>query len=108
MRKIRSLIYLSEKCLICGNPLEYSNGERRWCKHMHFVQIVDQTKKNRERRHILTQMKVLHGNIENAVFAAELRCSDEFRCEGGDGCDFRKKGECIVPKIRELLGEPVF
>lgn len=66
---------------------------------------IDQTKRNRESRHILTQMKVLHGNIENAVFAAELRCDDEFRCEGGDRCDFRKKGECIVPKIRGLLGE---
>ena len=69
---------------------------------------VDQTKRLRESRHILTQMKVLHGNIENAVFAAELRCSDEFRCDGGSACDFRKNGECIVPKIRELLGERVF
>lgn len=96
---------MSEKCFICGNPLEYSNGERRWCKNMHFVQIVDQTKKNRENRHILTQTRVLYFNIENAVFAAELRCSDEFRCDGGSACLFRKDGKCIIPEIRKLIGE---
>ena len=67
--------------------------------------VVDQTKHLRESRHILTQMKVLYFNIENAVFAAELKCPDEFRCEGGSACDFRKNGECIVPKLRKLLGE---
>ena len=82
MRRIRSLMFLNEP--------------------------VDQTKKNRESRHILTQMHFLYGNIENAVFAAELRCSDEFRCESGSACSFKKGGECIVPKIRELLGERVF
>ena len=68
-------------------------------------EVIDQTKNLRENRDILTQMKVLYFNIENAVFAAELRCSDEYICEGGSACDFRKNGECIVPKIRELVGE---
>jgi hypothetical protein len=66
---------------------------------------VDQTKRLRENRDILTQMKVLYMNVENAVFAAELRCDDEFKCEGGSECDFKRNGECIIPKIRELIGE---
>ena len=100
MKKIRGLICLNKK----GSGMRISSeivAEKA-------MGIIDQTKKNRESRHILTQMKVLYGNIENAVFAAELRCSDEFRCEGGDRCDFKKNGQCIVPKIRELLGEGVF
>jgi hypothetical protein len=99
---------MTENCQVCGNPLEYSNNDRRWCKNMHFIKIIDQTKRLRENRDILTQTRVLYFNIENAVFAAELKCPDEFRCEGGSACNFRKKGECIVPKIRELLGERVF
>jgi hypothetical protein len=48
-------------------------------------------------------MTRLHGEIERMTYAAEIACRKDCY-DGGFSCPFWR-GMCILPKVRELIGE---